>query len=189
MPEQHFDLSDPAVGAVIRRKAAKLAKIARAKASTPANRDDLAQDLWVTVARNWKQFDSARGDLRVFLHVLVENAAANLLRRLLARKRSGPGPSQHLEDCPDSRQAEHVLLHELRLDVSEALEAMPAWLREVADKIAKSDTIADAARELGVSRGTLYSRLAAIRKRFENRELQKYLENGFDTSSSNRVVP
>jgi len=172
----HLDLSDPAIGALIRCKAAKLAKLAKTTTSGRSERDDLAQDLWVTVLSRWKQFDPNRGDPGAFLHVVLKNAVANILRNLLAEKRSRPGPPESPEGCPDPQQADKEALRDLVIDVQEALKAMPEGPRVIADRIGNSDTIAEAARDLGLPRPTLYSRLDAIRRRFECRGLEGYLK-------------
>ena len=184
MSEHHFNLSDPAVGALIRQKAAKLAR----QAATPtADRDDFAQDLWVALLARWKKYNPRRARPDSFVHVVLRHAAANIVRKHRAEKRIQPGRSVAPEGCPDSRLADREMLRDLILDVREAIDRLPDYLTGMAATIANSDTIAEAARDLGVSRGTLYSRLDSIRKRFENRELQKYLQNPPDTSESNGV--
>jgi len=183
--DHSFDLSDPAIGALIRRKAAKLAR----QAATPtADRDDFAQDLWVALLSRWKKYNPRRGNPDSFVHVVLKHAAANIVRKHRAAKRIQPGRSVAPEGCPDSRLADWEMLLDLILDVGEAIKPLPDCLSKAAAIVANSDTIAEAARDLGVSRSTLYSRLDSIRKRFENRELQKYLQNLPDTSRSNRVI-
>lgn len=63
---------------------------------------------------------------------------------------------------------------QLRIDVSLVLEKLPDDLREVAEQL-KTETVSDAARNLGIPRTTLYGNIKRIRSLFEDAELQDYL--------------
>ena len=186
MSDHSFDLSDPAIGALIRRKAAKLARLAPDPA---VSRGDYAQDLSMAILARAGKFDPSRGEAGAFLHVVLESAVANVLRNFHAAKRTPPGERESSVDREDSRLTDSDQTRDLVLDVQDALVRLPKPLREFADRVANSDTLAEAARDLGISRGTLYARLGSIRKRFESSELQKSVRNRPDSSSSNRVVP
>lgn len=173
---EHLDLSDPAIGELIRCKAAKLAKLARTRASTVCEPDDFAQDLWVLLLRQWKKFDPSRGDPGAFLHVVLKNAVANILRDLLAEKRSRPGQGESPVGCVDQRLAESDDMRDLVMDVKDASGRLPECLRVVADRLAASNTVAESADALGASRDTVYARIGAIRSRFERRGLEQYLK-------------
>jgi len=180
-----IDLSDPAIGALIRRKARKLA---RRSDDLAIGRDDLAHELVAALLARKSKFDASRGEAGAFLHVVLEHAATNILRELHAGKRTPSGQLVGAIGCVDQRQADSDEMRDLMMDVEEALGELPEYLREVAERLAASDTITEIARDLGVTRDTVYSRVAAIRKRFESRGLTQYLKNRFDTSPANRVV-
>jgi len=168
----HLDLSDPVVGALVRRMAHKLA---RRKLDTAADEDDIAQTLAVALLSRAPKFDASRGDLGAFLHTLLTHAAADHLRNTQADKRVQSGDSQPAEYSIDPKSLEAEAVHDLVQDVREALARMPPVLRAVAERLKGGDTIAEAARELGVSRATAHARVDLIRKRFERKALEKYL--------------
>jgi len=182
---EHLDLSDPVVGALIRRMARKLA---RRKLDTAADQDDIAQNLAVALLSRGAKFDASRGELGAFLHTLLTHAAADHLRDSQAGKRVQPGESQPAEYTIDPKSLEGEAIHDLVLDVREAVAKLPPHLLAVAERLAGGDSITEAARELGVSRATVHARINLIRKRFERKELEKYLRPVFDSLETNRVV-
>lgn len=172
MPDHPADPSDPAVAALIRRKAARLA---RATGGPAADRDDLAQDLAAALLARRPKYDPARGDPGAFAHAVVGTAAADLLRGMRAGKRSPPAPSASAaEALPDPQAADRAGATDLALDLAAAIARLPADLRAVVDRL-RTLTVAELAAERGVSRGWVYTRVRAARARFERDGLRAYL--------------
>jgi len=170
VPDHPIDPSDPTLAAVIRRKAARLA---RRVPDPAADRDDLAQDLAAALLARRPKFDPARGDPGAFAHAVVGTAAADIRRGRAAAKRARPAPAGPPEGCPDPRAADPAAT-DLAPDVAAAVARLPDDLRAVADLLAAT-TVAGAARALGISRATLYRRVAEVRAAFERAGLRDYL--------------
>ena len=185
MSDHPIDPFDPAIAALIRRKAAT---IARSMTDPSSDRDDLVQDLLVALLARRRQFDRPRGDPGAFVHTILSHAAADIQRSYRAAKRSPTlVPTEAAETCIDRRQAEFDDSRDLVEDVQGAIARLPAELREAAELLIQKN-VAGVARELKVTRDTVYARLRLIRKRFERAGLAIYLHENFDTSKPDRVV-
>lgn len=180
MPPHPIDPLDPVVAAVIRRKAAA---IARAATDPLADRDDFAQDLVLALLARRAKYDPARGVPGAFVHTVIENAAANILRNDGAEKRRRASRREKpAETCADSRQAQADEDRDLATDLCEALARMPIEPREAARLLLASLTVSEIARERRVARDTVYARVRTIRACFEHAGLQAYLrKNPSDT--------
>jgi RNA polymerase sigma factor (sigma-70 family) len=155
---------DPTVAAIVRHKACRLVGRAGLR---PQDREDLEQQLVVHILEQLQRFDPARGTWPAFVQRLVERFGQNLVRSLRAHKRnSGPLAQLFEEEPAGAEQAPD-------LDLTEALVQLPEDLRAVAELlVTQTQTVAGAARTLGVSRSTVHARVRELRSR---RELKKLL--------------
>jgi len=179
------DPEDPVIAALIRIKAAQ---IARSKAGPIVSREDIAQDLVVDLLIRRQNYNPALAKPLVFARMIIDRAVANIHRALRARKRNPPAlPEASAESCVDRRQDEDDANRDLVLDVRGAIERLPEELRDVAG-LRSTGTVVAVARELGLSRATVQTKITRLRKRFERQGLKNYLKNPPDTSESNRVI-
>jgi hypothetical protein len=131
------------------------------------------------------RFDPEQGDRAAFVRMLLRQATANVLRHYRAAKRSGidvvsldaflrtdEDRSVHPVDGDGQPSAEDRA--DLAHDLAGALEALPAELRAIAEQL-RTCSFTEAARNLGLSRSTLYARAKEIRAAFEQRALDDYL--------------
>ena len=190
---RHDDLPlalDPFAARLIRRKAWRL--IGRARL-TPADRENLEQELTLRLLDRLRHFDPSRTNREHFTTAVVGNAAGDILRRRRAKKRAGPtvslstlvltedGPAElatcigpgHLlcrQGAPTRTQEEQT---DLALDVRSILAGLPEAARELAESLLVR-TIAEACRDLGLARTTLRDRVRRFRQPFERAGLEVF---------------
>lgn len=156
------DPLDPASAAIIKSKARRLVGRSGLRAQ---DRADLEQELSLHVFQKRPRFNPRRGSWTAFVRRVVERYGENLVRARRTAKRYG-GPTDPLTDAVPARDENDARARA----VLEAVAGLPAELREVAELVL-SGSVAAAARELGVSRSTVYARLREIRFRTEFAEL------------------
>lgn len=152
------DPLDPAAAAIIKSKARRLVGRAGLRAQ---DRVDLEQELTLHVLQRRPRFNPKRGSWAAFVRRVVKYYGENLVRDRRTAKRYG-GPTDPLTDEIPARDESDAIARAVRAAVAE----LPAELREVAELVL-SGSVAAAARELGVSRSTVYARLREIRSRTE----------------------
>ena len=167
-----------------RRKAAKLAHILGLPA---AEQEDVSQEVLTHIWVSLRAFDHRRSTLQTFVCRVVENRAITIIRLYTAGKRSGRVISvETVTGCDDDRldrrsvecaadccwrSSDHIST--LRIDVARALAKLPQELRQIAWPLALQNR-AEAARQLGLSRGALHRRIARIRAVFIEHGLHEY---------------
>ena len=179
---------------LIRRKARELVRRAGYSSS---DTEDIEQELTLVLLRRLGKFDPSVAHYNAFVTTVVERYAATILQHgsaeMRTHRRNGGSLNVTVTDddghtvelvatiCSSQqslRTGQHQLTHEeasdLMRDVADVLEQLPPQLRELCERL-KHDSISDVARELGVSRKTLYRRLTRIRERFEKAGMRDYL--------------
>lgn len=160
--------------------------------------DDLKQDLMLDLLRRIGKYDPDRAALSTFVSRIVDRKISNLIRHRRQEKRDyrrqvcpldaqvedQDGESRGLDeivsqDAYDDEVGRHDLPEavrsDLKLDISQALDELPAELLDLAHRL-QTKTMAEIARELGVPRSTLYEKgIARLRKIFEDKGLREYL--------------
>lgn len=179
---------------LIRRKARQL--IGRA-GFTQGDDEDIAQDLYLKLLKNWHSFDPSAGHPKAFAAAIVERQDANLLRDRTAEKRHHrrvcslsvivhePGEGRVELAATIAEQEKDRRLgregrsdqesSELRSDVTEIVARLPDDLRDLCERL-MHDTVSQVARDLDLPRSTLRAKARKLRRRLENTDLRKYLE-------------
>jgi RNA polymerase sigma factor (sigma-70 family) len=172
---------DPATAALIGRKSRQ---VLRQTGLPRTDREDVEQTLTLLLLQRLAKFDPHEGDRPAFVRMVLRQATVNVLRFLGAAKRAGRPVS--LDECLRTASDEVIRpadregrpsdeeLATRALDVAEALEALPAELRAIAEQLRDSSRT-EAAQNLGVSRSTVHERAKEIRAAFERRGLEGYL--------------
>jgi RNA polymerase sigma-70 factor, ECF subfamily len=163
---------------------------------TKQDRKDLEQELLTRLLQGLKLFNPDVAHRKSFVTAIVERAVANILRDAKAEKRdhrrigslhvmievTEDGPTEladtignrefNARRCRDPRSAED--LAQLASDLAEVVAALPAELRDLAERL-KTESISAIARDVGVPRTTLNDTVRRLRQRFEQAGLRDYL--------------
>jgi RNA polymerase sigma-70 factor (ECF subfamily) len=175
-PENTENLIDETTAKLIRVKSRQIVRQARLPRT---DREDLEQQLTLHLLARLPGYDPAIRPRDAHVRMLLRQGAATVLRSLRACKRCGPAvslsatlPEEPIdrEGLPSDRDRAEVAS-----DVAEAVASLPAELREIAELLT-NHTVAELVHRLGVSRSTLYRRVADIRATFEARGLGNHLE-------------
>jgi RNA polymerase sigma factor (sigma-70 family) len=176
---------------LIRRKTRRLIK---RHGLNEHDAEDLEQELLLRLPPILKRCDPARGDPRAFLGAAIHKHLANLLRNRQARRRDyrrtsaldvrpdsqaeGTRADALADTAHDARLGRHGRSAEeqarLRQDVADVVARLPDDLRVLAELL-QTRTLAEAARELGVSRSTLVGQRERLRQWFERAGLDDNL--------------
>jgi RNA polymerase sigma factor (sigma-70 family) len=163
-------------------------RIAYRLAHTREDREDLIQDLIGHALAQRHAFEAARGSLGAFLTHILRAKAADLAKAAHRQRRGGGRPLRSLQEPVISADGEPLRLEDSVPDApgyrlgqglpspSQALLAVP--VRRFVDSLPPSDQDlcrrllsagcrAELAVELGISRKTLYQRLARLRARLQ----------------------
>lgn len=163
---------------------------------TRQDQEDLEQELLARLLQGLQSFDPDVAHFKSFVTAIVERSVATLLRDKQAEKRdhrrigslhvlievTQDGPTElgetvgerefNARRCSDPRGADD--LAQLTSDLAEFVAALPAELRELAERL-KTQSISAIAREVGVPRTTLNDTVRRLRQRFEQAGLRDYL--------------
>jgi RNA polymerase sigma-70 factor (ECF subfamily) len=164
---------------IIRRKIKQL--VGRA-GLTRQDREDLEQELILRLLQSLHLFDPDKAHRNVFVTTVIERAVAMILRERLAKKRNG-GAVQSLDHArektgdstePVDPRRSHEEQVDLALDLAESLAKLPDDLRDLAERL-KTQSLSQAARDLGVQPSTLQRRVQRLRRCSEDAGLRIYL--------------
>lgn len=160
--------------AIIRRKALL---IARCDGFTEKDLEDIEQELRLFLVKSLDQYDPGQGHINVFMTTVIERAKAMMVRDRWRKKRNSTGICS-IHSLSSKRHFARPNLSadrfDLEQDLSDVLASLPAELRDLAERL-QQQTIAQAAREMNVPRGTLMRRIEQLRRHFENAGLRDYL--------------
>jgi RNA polymerase sigma factor (sigma-70 family) len=147
-------------------------KTVRSSLFSPADLDDIRQELTCHLYQKLGRYTPDRGDLLGFVYRVLRNKALNLIRERESQVPSGgilswqqlPEP---VTDCrlPGKGQADTTRALDLHLVLEEFVAALPPQEQLLAEGLLGGGTIAEAARAGGVSRAAVYAALRRWRKR------------------------
>ena len=161
--------------------------------------EDLEQDMRLDLWQRLPKFDPGKAKYSTFVSRIINRKVCNLIRHRTQELRDyrcedcslhdvvefGESGDEEIEridtisqDEHDFRWGKNILSTEdrldLRLDISLVLSKLPPELQKVAELL-QTMSVAEAARELNIPRGSLYDRLEKLRQAFEESGIQKYL--------------
>ncbi len=169
-------------------------RLVRSGAVPGMDADDIAQELRLDLLERQASYDPARASFETFADRVIANRIATLaapIARVRAERglqdlhapagRVGEDEGLQLADVlPESAalhasdSADPALAFGLRRDVGWLVATLPPACRQVALALSQMSA-AEAARALGLNRGTIYARLAAIRATALALGLEEYL--------------
>jgi DNA-directed RNA polymerase specialized sigma24 family protein len=151
--------------------------------------EDVEQELMIHAHRRMPSFDPRRADIWTYSDRVLSNFVRNLLRSAGAVRRGGGLPTIALDDpelVPNGEPAaDAVHDHDptevawceqahLRHDLDRVLHALPQHLQDCCRWLTTS-TVTEAARCSALARGSLYSRIATLKRAFIAAGLEAYL--------------
>ena len=144
---------------------------------TEDDRPDLEQELALDLLQRLRHYDAEKAKRTTFMTRVVEHRISTLLEARFAQCRDWRRGQVSLnEPLDDQEDAEEWLDRlpadpnvwrdmELRFDVQRLLASLPDEHRVLCEQL-REHSMAEAARNLGLPRSTLYGRLSLIRERF-----------------------
>jgi DNA-directed RNA polymerase specialized sigma24 family protein len=151
--------------------------------------EDLEQELMLHAHRRLSSYDPGRADLWTYADRVLSNFVANLAKAAGATRRGG-GTSAICLDDPnlerdsgaivvagddrgprELRWCEHI---HLRQDLHRVMHSMPQHLQDCCYWLAES-SVTEAAKRSGLARGSIYSRMATLKRAFAAADLDVYL--------------
>ncbi len=159
----------------------KARQIAHKAGFHPKDAGDLEQEIASHVWKRLGKFDPSKAEEASFVRMLIGHATATVLRDRKRQLKRAPLPldlALREGETPagliDPRSL-HLDRMAITLDVAGLLSTLPPKLRQLAEQLGVY-RITKAARQLGISRSTAYSRLAQLREAFRNAGLESYVE-------------
>jgi RNA polymerase sigma-70 factor (ECF subfamily) len=134
------------------------------------DRPDIEQELALDLVRRLPRLDTTRADRATFIRALLAHRAATLLEHRRAARRD------HRKEVAPGEEAAASPFGPLDrgIDVGRAVTGLPPSLKTLCDRLGRS-SVSEIARELGLSRSTVYGALARIRARFAAAGLSSYM--------------
>jgi RNA polymerase sigma factor (sigma-70 family) len=162
----------------------------RARGKLPGlDLEDLEQELMLHAHRRLSSYDPTRADLWTYVDRVLSNFLANLAKAARAKSR-GSSISKISLDDPNlerdsgaiaagadnggSRELSWCEYIHLREDLHRVLHSLPQHLQECCHRLAES-SVTEAARRSGLARGSIYSRMATLKRAFAAAGLDVYL--------------
>jgi RNA polymerase sigma-70 factor (ECF subfamily) len=121
------------------------------------DRDDLRQEVLITVWAALPRFDPGRASLRTFLERIAANRILSFLRRTTAKKRRQP-----TDYGPIGEPLQLFFSVEFHLDLDSVLGKLGSRERRVAELLLENSPVR-VARILGISRSAVYRSIERIR--------------------------
>ena len=159
---------------------------------TKSDRADIEQELMRDLCHHLPRFNPERANRKTFINRIVDHAVVTLVRRQQAamrdHRRNGGSLNEDLK-APDGRVTKRAdtLNAEMNragrsdldgrllvLDVHVVVAVLPEDLRDLA-VLLQTQSMAQAAREMGMARSVVYERVAELRRIFERAGLRGYL--------------
>lgn len=157
------------------------------------DQEDLRNDMVVELLSAFKRFDPNKSKRETFINRVLDRFALYVTRQRCTQQRRASDTPMGFDDvCTNFqptvndprrgvRNEQH--LRELRLDLSEVIAALPGDLQQVCEILTRKSGRA-AAKDLGISKSSLYRAIAEIREHFISQGYSGFSENAWDTSSS-----
>jgi len=154
---------------------------------TESDVEDIEQELRLDLLKRFPHYDPDRGSLEGFVSGVLDHRIASLLAGRIAKKRDWSRVALSLNEMIPDGEGEEVEraatmpadepeadIRDLAFDLAEALAALPPKLRRLCKRLQEA-SVAQIAREEGVSRKTVYAWIKKVREKLEDQRLQEYL--------------
>lgn len=151
--------------------------------------EDVEQELMLHAHRRLNAYDPARADLSTFCDRVLSNFVRNLVKAAGAMSRGGGFSTRSLDDPtfgPDGEMVANAVGSggstdpawceqvDLRQDLDRVLHGLPQHLQDCCGWLT-TGTVTEASRRSGLARGSLYSRIATLKRAFIAAGLEAYV--------------
>jgi DNA-directed RNA polymerase specialized sigma24 family protein len=151
--------------------------------------EDLEQELMLHAHRRLSSYDPTRADLWTYVDRVLSNFLANLTKAAGAKSRGGGTFTISLDDPSlergsealaaaadngGSRQLSWCEYIHLQQDLHRVLHSLPQHLQDCCHQLTES-SVTEAARRSGRARGSIYNRMATLKRAFAAAGLDVYL--------------
>jgi RNA polymerase sigma-70 factor, ECF subfamily len=180
----HPALTDPTTTTLIDRKVASLA---RTWGLSQTDADDLRQEIYVDLLERLPKHDPAKAPLALFISACVHRKIYNLVRGMLAQRRSPVRDSVNRMDEEmattgaqvDTSAADHAgdrqsFLRDLRVDLVAATRDLTGEERDLLQDL-MSESVSDIARRTGRTRKMVYRVFRTLRQKLSDGGLGTYV--------------
>lgn len=176
-----------AFGALVEKYGGRIARLVRGFVRNEQDAQDVAQDAFLKAFARLDRFDG-RSAFYTWLYRIAANTAMDHNKKV--RRRPAPLPLEAPREeeegrtgispaAPGPSPAQGAMTAELRRRIDEAMDSLPEVYRQVVVlRELEGLSYDDMARALGVSRGTVESRLFRARERLRARLASEMRENG-----------
>ena len=157
------------------------------------DQEDLRNDMVVELLSAFKRFDPDKSKRETFINRVLDRFVLYVTRQRCTQQRRASDSPIGFDDVsagfqptindPRRGESNEQDLRELRLDLPEVIAKLPDDLQQVCEVLARKSGRA-AAKELGISKSSLYRAVADIRKHFISWGYSSSSENAWDTSGS-----
>ena len=154
---------------------------------TRSDRGDLEQELALHVMEHMDQFDSQRGGRNTFVDRILDHKIISILRQRFAQRRDyrrtiscqdTKSDDENDQFQPVDQRIEHVdSSPDLAIDLTDAIAHCDNDTQQMCGLL-MHESIAETARQLGLTRGAARGRIAILRKLLTDAGLKVYLNEG-----------
>ncbi len=158
-----------------------IARLSRAGSLAESEEEDFGADLMYELLRAWPGFDSRRGSAGAFITQVLKTRAISLLRKRarIARRPVIPLelPLQDIPSVSDDPLPGVDLKDKMAVELDRVCEELDPASFHIVRILSRSESVAAAARALGMPRSSLRDRLAELKKLFCEAGLDRYAGN------------
>lgn len=158
--------------------------------------EDLEQELMLHAHRRLSLYDPGRADLWTYADRVLSNFVMNLAKAAGAPSRGGGTSRISLDDLERDCESMAVAVGDrqstdlgwceqihLRQDLDRVLHSLPQHLKDCCHWLAMN-SVTEAAQRYGLARGSIYSRIATLRRAFAAAGLEAYIATPCPTLSA-----
>lgn len=180
----HPALTDPITTTLIDRKVASLA---RSWGLSPADADDVRQEIFLDLLQRLPKHDPDKAPIALFVSACVHRKIYNLVRGMLAQRRSPVRDSvermdetmaatgARIDTSASDRAGDHEQhLRDLRVDLSAATRDLTDEERDLLQDL-MSESVSDIARRTGRTRKMVYRVFRTLRQKLADGGMGSYV--------------
>ena len=171
---QQVTRHDSPIRKMVVKKAKRLLRHGRLRF---AEQEDIEQTIWLNLLKALKRFDPIQGTLAAYCNHVIDSAIANFLRHHAAEMRrcdeqiSLSDLSSEIQELATSQDQDL----DSQIDLANVFDQLPPDQHQICQQLSFHNK-SKSARELGMSRTTLQTRIKQISKQLRQAGLEIYMQ-------------